>query len=144
MVDSSNGPFDGRPFRGVLAEIRGADGRRDRALVSAALAHLLPSVGEDAYASAEHEQAARERGGKTELGIDDGGRAVDVHRDRAVPSFVESGFDGPCRPGGLAVDDTGAHGVVDGGEQGGGAGGGGGGARCETRAGGGFAFGPGE
>src|ERR1043165_1599444 len=65
------------------------DPRRHGALVAPALAALLPRVGEDPDAPAEHEQAPGQGRGETEFGVDHRRGAVDVHRDRAGPAPVE-------------------------------------------------------
>ncbi|GAA2883628.1 hypothetical protein GCM10020220_087320 [Nonomuraea rubra] len=51
-----------------------------------------PGVGQDADGPAEHEQPARERRGEAQLGVDDGGRPVDVHGHRGdQPLDLERG-----------------------------------------------------
>jgi len=57
---------------------------RDRALAALAGLHLLEGVGERPDRARQHEQAAAERRCKAELGVDDAGRAINVHRDRMI------------------------------------------------------------
>src|SRR6478672_7275000 len=78
---------------GGRAVVRVRKARWHRALDAPALLLLLPGVGEDAHRPREDEQAAPELGRKTQLGVDDGGGAVDVHGDRRSLAGRERALD---------------------------------------------------
>src|SRR6266516_4497714 len=77
------------------AEIGREDRWRDRAFAAPALLGLLPGVGKDADAPAQDEQPSDQRRREAELGVDDSGGAVDVHRHRRGAVVVERGLDSP-------------------------------------------------
>src|SRR3954454_24875547 len=72
------------------AEVGGQYRGRYGPLVPPALARLLPCVREDADAPAQYEQAAGQRRREAQLGEDDRGGAVDVHRHRPPSRPVEA------------------------------------------------------
>jgi len=69
---------------------------------------LFAGVGEEAYGPGEDEETAGQFGGEAEFGVDGGGGAVDVHRDR-LGTFGEDGLQGECQVEVVAGDDA----VVD-------------------------------
>ncbi len=86
---------------------------RNRPLVAPALLRLLPGVGEDAHRARKTEEAAGERRRKAELGVDHGGRAVDVHRNAAAFFAFQRSFDRAADSRILAGHGTGGRGLVD-------------------------------
>ena len=62
-------------------------------------------VGEEADGSREDEEAAGQFGGETEFGVDGGGGAVDVHRNR-LGAFGEDGLEGDRQVEVMAGDDA--------------------------------------
>src|SRR4051812_21738656 len=68
---------------GWAAGVGGEDGLGEGAFDAGGVLGLFVRVGEEADRAGEDEEAAGQWGCEAELGVDGGGGAVDVHRDRS-------------------------------------------------------------
>src|SRR6478609_4911257 len=93
-----------RPGRGTVVGV--GDAGRHRPLDAAALLLLLPGVRQDADRAGQDEEAAAQLGREPELGVDDGGGAVDVHGDGCALARCERVLDQRSRLLVVAADDA--------------------------------------